>query len=262
MSYDSPPYWFYDSGSGYGLLSGRTSVGFPSIGSEYQSATQQVPGSGVPVYGFGAMATWDPHVYAAPPYFIGTMNFTTNPCDGATEYGFAHYPYYNPPVNQFYFYENSNCAESATNQPGSYACYTTPSKTQLAEQCQGAVNLPTLTTNSDGNYWYFWYIYVSFNSSNDHYFLNAGLEDPYNQASKWSCTYDVTANTFSNCPNSGSVAYSCPAGEPFYAYPASTLYPNHGAVTVGVENSSNVPPTGGVNPMMQMTALYVLETAP
>jgi hypothetical protein len=40
------------------------------------------------------------------------------------------------------------------------------------------------------------------------------------------------------------------------------LYPAQGVVTVGVENPSNVLPTGGVNPMMQMKTLYILETAP
>jgi hypothetical protein len=120
-----------------------------------------------------------------------------------------------------------------------------------------------LADNSQGNYWYLWYIYVSFDTANEHYLLNAGLQDPYTHASAWSCAYDVTANTFSNCPNTGTVAYACPSGSPFYAYPVGTkLYPGQGVVTVGVENTSNVPPAGGANPIMQMKALYILETAP
>jgi len=261
QGYDSPPYWYYDNGAGYQLLSGEIIRSSANIGSVYQSGTQQVLGSGVPVYGFGAMATWDPHVYPSPPYLIGTMNYNTSSCySGDTEYGFAHYPYYSPPVEQFYFDTNSNCS-APTGVKGSYACYTTTAKATAAPQCQGAVNLPTLTGNSEGNYWYFWYIYVSYNTTNQHYLLNAGLQDPYNQAQKWSCTYDVTANTFSNCPSQGApVAYACPSGSSF-PFPASKLYPGNGAVTVGVSNTDNIAPTGGTNPMMQMTTLYVLETA-
>ena len=115
------------------------------------------------MYGFGAIAKWDPQVYTSPPEFIETMNFTTNGCNGATEYGFAHYPYYNPPVNQFYFDTNSNCPVPS-GQVGSEACYMGTTTTSApAPQCQGAVNLPTLTSNSQDNYWYFWYIYVSVN---------------------------------------------------------------------------------------------------
>lgn len=197
-NYDSPPYWFYNSGGEYQLLSGPMLVaGGASIGSSYLTASAPAAGSGVPVYGFGAMAKWDDDVYTSPPEFIETINFTTNACNGATEYGFAHYPYYGPPV------------------------------------------------------------------ANEHYMLNAGLQDPYTHSSAWSCAYDVTANTFSNCPNTGTVAYACPSGWPVYAYPVGTkLYPGQGVVTVGSENTSNVPPAGGVNPIMQMKALYILETAP
>jgi hypothetical protein len=162
--YDSPPYWFYNSGGEYQLMSGPMLVaGGASIASSYQTASAPVPGSGVPVYGFGAIAKWDPQVYTSPPEFIETMNFTTNGCNGATEYGFAHYPYYNPPVNQFYFDTNSNCPVPS-GQVGSEACYMGTTTTSApAPQCQGAVNLPTLTSNSQDNYWYFWYIYVSVN---------------------------------------------------------------------------------------------------
>ncbi|MGA2736472.1 MAG: hypothetical protein ABSG65_03370 [Bryobacteraceae bacterium] len=262
--YDSPPYWFYNSGGEYQLLSGPMLVaGGASIGTSYLTAAAPVAGSGVPVYGFGAMAKWDSDVYTSPPEFIETMNFTTNACNGATEYGFAHYPYYNPVVNQFYFDTNSNCP-APSGEAGSEACYMgTTTASAAAQQCQGAVNLPPLADNSQGNYWYLWYIYVSFDTANEHYLLNAGLQDPYTHASAWSCAYDVTANTFSNCPNTGTVAYACPSGSPFYAYPVGTkLYPGQGVVTVGVENTSNVPPAGGANPIMQMKALYILETAP
>jgi hypothetical protein len=263
-SYDSPPYWFYNSGGEYQLLSGPELVaGGASIGSSYQTASAPVAGSGVSVFGFGAMTKWDPRVYTSPPEFIETMNFTTNGCNGATEYGFAHYPYYNPPVNQFYFDTNSNCP-APSGEAGSEACYMgTTADSAAAPQCEGAVNLPALTANSEGNYWYFWYIYVSLNPANAHHVWNAGIQDPYTHTAAWSCAYDVTANTFSNCPNTGTAAYACPSGFPYYAYPvAAKLYPGQGVVTVGVDNTSNVPPTEGVNPEMQMKALYILETAP
>lgn len=262
-NYDSPSYWFYNSGGEYQLLSGPELVAGAAIGSSYQTVSAPVPGSGVPVYGFGVIAKWDPRVYISPPAFIETMNFTTNGCNGATEYGFAHYSYYSPPVNQFYFDTNSNCP-APSGEAGSAACYMgTTTESAAAPQCEGAVNLPSLAANSQGNYWYFWYIYVSLNPTNEHYLMNAGIEDPYTHAASWSCAYDVTANTFSNCPNTGTVAYACPSGSPYYPYPVATmLYPGQGVVTVGVDNTSNVPPTSGVNPMMQMKALYVLETAP
>jgi hypothetical protein len=73
-SYDSPPYWYYDGGSAtndqYALLNGPILRSESAIGSVYQSATQQVSGSGVPASGFAAMAAWDPHVYTSAPYLI------------------------------------------------------------------------------------------------------------------------------------------------------------------------------------------------
>ena len=44
--------------------------------------------------------------------------------------------------------------------------------------------------------------------------------------------------------------------------PRPTWYPGRGAVGVGISNSDNKPLNGGINPMMQMTTLYILETAP
>jgi hypothetical protein len=263
QSYNSPPYSFYNDGSGYQLLSGPMLVDGAAIGSVYQSASQQVPGTGASVYGFGAIARWDPDTYSSPPDLIGTLNFNTSSCyAGDTEYGFAHYPYYNPPVNQFYFDTNSNCS-APTNQTGSYACYTTETMSAVAEQCQAAVNLPVLEANSEGNYWYFWYVFVSLEPTNGHYVFNAGLVDPFTHASAWRCTADpLAANTFSNCPNTGTVNYACASGQPFYPYPMSALYPGQGAVTLGIDNSDNIAPTGGVNPMMQTLQLYILETAP
>ena len=263
-SYDSPPYWYYDGGAitnnQYELLSGPILRGEPAIGSVYQSASQQVSGSGVQLKGFAAMAAWDPHVYTSPPNLIGAIYFATDSCySGDTEYGFAHYNNFNPPVDQFYFYEYSNCS-TPSGLPDSYGCYATESQTQAQPQCSAAVNLPTLAPNSKGNNWYLWYAYVDRNpappAGNGHFVFKAGLLDPYTRGSAWSCIGDPLGSpTFpvSTCPQSASVSYQCDT-----PFPTSQLQNALGTVTAGISNVSNTPPTGRVNPMLRMTQLYVL----
>lgn len=264
-TYDSPPFWFYDGGpvtnNQYALLGGPILRGSAAIGSVYQSASQQVSGSGIQVNGFGAMAAWDAHVYTSPPYLIGAMYFATDSCySGDTEYGFAHYNYYDPPVDQFYFYQYSNCA-TPSGQPGSYACYLTESQTEPQSQCSAAVNLPTLAPNSRGNNWYFWYAYIDRNpippNGDGDWVIKAGVLDPYTRNPAWSCVGDPLGSpTFpaSTCPQTGSVSYQCDT-----PFSTSQLHNALGSVTTGISNISNTPPTGRVNPMLRMSGMYIMH---
>jgi hypothetical protein len=264
LTYDSPPYWYYDGGATtnnqYELLSGPILRGEAAIGSVYQSASQQVSGSGVQLSGFAAIAEWDSHVYTSPPNLIGAIYFATDSCySGDTEYGFAHYNNFDPPVDQFYFYQYSNCA-APSGQAGSYGCYLTESQTQEQPQCSAAVNLPTLAPNSKGTNWYFWYAYVDRNpeppTGNGHFVFKASVLDPYTHASAWSCMGDpLESPTFptSTCPQSASVSYQCDT-----PFPTSQLQNALGTVTAGISNVSNTPPTGRVNPMLRMSQLYIL----
>ncbi len=263
--YDAPPYWYYDggatTGNEYEILTGSILRSEAAIGSVYQSATQQVIGSGIPMSGFAAMARWNPHVYTSPPYLIGAIYFATDSCySGDTEYGFAHYNYYNPPVNQFYFYNYSNCS-APSGQPGSYACYLTPELTQPQPQCSAAVNLPTLAANSKGTDWYLWYAYINQDpappAGDGHWVFKAGLLDPYTGGSAWSCTGDpLNSPTFptATCPQLGSVDYTCDT-----PFPTQQLHGALGSVTAGITNGSNTPPTGRANPMLQMKQLYTTK---
>ena len=95
-SYDSPPYWYYDNGpitnNQYEILSGAILRNAAAIGSVYQSASQQVSGTGVRLDGFGAMAAWDQHVYTSAPFVTGAIYWASDSCySGDTEYGFAHW---------------------------------------------------------------------------------------------------------------------------------------------------------------------------
>lgn len=265
QTYNSPPYWYYNGGeitnNQYEILSGPILRSQASIGSVYQSASQQVSGSGVPLKGFAAVAAWDPHVYLSAPFLIGAIYFATDSCySGNLEYGFAHYNNYNPPVNQFYFYKYSNCS-APSGQPGSYSCYLTENQTYGQAQCSAAVNLPTLAPNSKGTAWYFWYAYVGRNplppAGNGHWVLKAGLLDPYTREPAWSCVGDPLGSpTFpaSTCPQLGSVSYQC--ATPF---PTSRLYNALGTVTAGITNVTNTPPAGRANPMLRMTQLYIMQ---
>ncbi|MGO4881030.1 MAG: hypothetical protein ACLP59_09440 [Bryobacteraceae bacterium] len=265
-SYDSPPTWVFDGGSTtgnrYEALSGPILRSEAAIGSVYQSATQQVPGSGLPTYGFAALATWDRHVYTSAPYVIGAIYFASDSCySGDVEYGFAHYNYYDPPVDQFYFYNYSNCS-APPGTPDSYGCIVTQDGAHHGvSQCEAAVNLPTLPVNSEGNDWYLWYTYISKNPSNGHYVFNAGVEDPYTNESIWTCTGDPLGSpTFptSTCPQTESASYACPAGQTVgTTYPIERLYGGLGSVTAGMTNISNTPPTGRVNPMLALAQLYI-----
>ena len=226
----------------------------------YQSASQQVPGSNIPLAGFGVIARWNPRVYTAAPYLIGAIYFSSDSCySGDVEYGFAHYNYYNPPIDQFYFYNYSNCS-APSGLPGSYACYLDTAQTQLQPQCSAAVNLPTIPPNSKATGWYFWYARVGRNpvppAGNGHYVFSAGLLDPYSGAQAWSCVGDPLASpTFptATCPQQGSVSYTC--GTPF---PTEQLHGALGTVTAGITNTSNTPPTGRANPMLQVQQLYII----
>lgn len=210
--------------------------------------------------GFAAIAAWDSHVYTSPPYLIGALYFSTDSCySGDTEYGFAHYNYFDPPVDQFYFYQYSNCAPPSS-QPGSYSCYLTASQIRPQAQCSAAVNLPTLAPNSEGTNWYLWYAYIDRNPlppiGNGHWIFKAGVVDPYTRISAWSCVGDALASpTFptSTCPQTGSVSYQCDT-----PFPMSKLHYAVGSVTAGISNVSNTAPTGRVNPMLRMIQLYVM----
>ena len=266
LTYDSPPYWVYDGGSitgnHYKELSGPILRAGAAVGSVYQSATQQVSGSGVPIYGFAAMARWDRHVYLSAPFLIGAMYFATDSCySGDMEYGFAHYNYYSPPVNQFYFYAYSNCA-APSGMADSYGCMLTPNGARYGVgQCGAAVNLPALQLNSQGNEWYLWYAYISQNASNGHYVFEAGLRDPYTSQPVWTCVGDPLGSpTFpvSTCPQIASADYACPTGQTFGSpFPIAQLYGALGSVTVGITNISNTPPAGRANPMLKMSQLYM-----
>ena len=265
LGYDSPPYWYYDGGdvtnNQYEILSGAILRSEASIGSVYQSATQQVPGTGIPIDGFAAVASWDANVYTSPPYLIGAIYFATDSCySGDTEYGFAHYNYYSPAVDQFYFYQYSNCS-APSGAAGSYSCYLTETQTEPQPQCSAAVNVPTMAPNSKGTNWYFWYAYIARNpappTGNGHLVFKAGITDPYTMASAWSCTGDPLGSpTFptATCPQIASVSYQC--ATPF---PTSELHGGLGTVTAGISNVTNTPPTGRVNPMLRMSHLYILE---
>jgi hypothetical protein len=267
-SYDSPPYWFYDggtiTGNRYEILSGSIMRGQAAIGSVYQSATQQVAGSGVPMSGFAAVAEWNSHVYTTPPYLVGALYYSSNSCySGDVEYGFAHYDYYNPAVDQFYFYQYSNCA-GPTGQPDSYACYLTEAATQPQPQCAAAVNLPTLAPNSKGSNWYLWYAFVDRNplppSGNGHWVFKAGVLDPYTNATAWSCVGDPLASpTFpdNTCPQTESTSYTCDT-----PFPTSQLHNALGAVTTGISNVSNMAPTDRSNPMLRVSQFFVQPAAP
>lgn len=265
QSYDAPPYWYFDGGAvtnnQYGILSGPILRSDAAIGSVYQSAAQQVPGSGETLSGFGAMAKWSPRVYTSAPYLIGAIYFASDSCySGDVEYGFAHYNYYNPPVNQFYFYNYSNCA-APTGLTGSYGCFLTAEQTQPQAQCSAAVNLPTLAPNSKGTDWYFWYAFIDRNpappTGDGHWVFSAGLLDPYSGATAWSCVGDPLGSpTFpvAACPQLESTSYQCDT-----PFPTQQLHDTLGAVTVGITNGSNTPPAGRVNPMLQMNQLYITQ---
>jgi hypothetical protein len=267
QSYDAPPAWVYDGGQTtdnvYKELSGPILRAEAVIGSVYQSASQQVSGSGQPLNGFAAAAEWNPDFYTSAPYMIGAIYFATNSCySGDTEYGFAHYNYYDPPVDQFYFSTYSNCS-APSGTAGSYACVLTDDgKHTGVGQCEAGVNLPTLQPNSKGNNWYFWYAYVSQNSSNGHYEFTAAVEDPYTKDAVWSCVGDPLGSPIfpvATCPQTESTNYTCPGGqengEPF---PTEQLYGALGSVTVGIVNASNTPPAGRANPMLRMSQLYIV----
>jgi hypothetical protein len=263
-SYDSPPYWYYENGpitnNQYEILSGAILRNAAAIGSVYQSASQQVSGTGVRLDGFGAMAAWDQHVYTSAPFVTGAIYWASDSCySGDTEYGFAHYNYYNPPLDQFYFYKYSNCS-APSGQPGSYSCYLTKSAAEPQPQCSAAVNLPTLALNSKGNNWYLWYANVDQNpvppNGNGHWVFSAGVLDPYTLNAAWSCIADPLASTtfpVSQCPQQGSVNFLC--NTPF---PTRQLHQAMGSVTAGMTNASNMPPTGRVNPMLRMSQLYIM----
>lgn len=265
LSYDAPPYWYYNGGettnNQYELLGGPILRSEGAIGSVYQSASQQVSGSGIQLGGFAAIAAWDSHVYTSPPYLIGAIYFATDSCySGDTEYGFAHYNNFSPAVDQFYFYQYSNCS-APSGLSDSYSCYLTESQTDAQPQCSAAVNLPTVAPNSKGTNWYFWYAYVDRNplppTGNGHLVFKAGLLDPYTQDSAWSCVGDPLGSpTFptSTCPQSASVSYQCDT-----PFPTSQLQNALGTVTAGISNISNTSPTGRVNPMLRMTQLYIRQ---
>ncbi len=264
-TYDSPPYWYFDGGTAtdnrYEILGGQILRSQAAVGSVYQSATQQVAGTGIAVSGFGAMAQWNQHVYTSAPYLIGAIYFASDSCySGDVEYGFAHYNYYNPAVDQFYFYNFSNCP-APSGVAGSYACYATAEATNPQPQCSAAVNLPAMPLNSKGTNWYFWYSYIDRNpappSGNGHWVLNAGALDPYTGAAAWSCVGDPLASpTFpaAACPQQESTSYVC--ATPF---PTEQLHDALGTVTAGITNSSNTPPTGRSNPMLSMKQLYITQ---
>jgi hypothetical protein len=263
--YDSPPFWYFDGGAStdneYELLSGPILRSEAAIGSVYQSSPAQVAGTGIPLAGFGAIARWNPHVYTSAPYLVGALYFATNSCySGDAEYGFAHFNYYNPAINQFYFYNYSNCS-APTGQTDSYSCYLTASQTEPQPQCSAAVNLPALAPNSKGTDWYFWYAYVDRNRQppygNGHYVLTAGVLDPYTLDSMWECVGDpLESPTFpvSTCPQTESESYQCDT-----PYPTAQLDGIFGSVTAGITNTSNLPPTGRVNPMLQMQRMFITE---
>ena len=265
LTYDSPPYWYYDGGTitnnQYEVLSGPILRNEAAIGSVYQSASEQVPGSERKLAGFAAIAAWNPSVYTSPPNLIGAIYFASDSCySGDAEYGYAHYNYYDPPVNQFYFYNYSNCS-APSGQPDSFSCYLSQNQTQAQAQCSAAVNLPTLAPNSKGTDWYFWYAYIDRNppppDGNGHWVFKAGLIDPYSAASTWSCTGDplgVPTFQVSTCPQISSVSYQCDT-----AFPIAQLYGALGSVTAGISNVSNTPPSGRVNPMLQMRQLYIMQ---
>lgn len=192
---------------------------------------------------------------------IGAIYFASDSCySGDAEYGYAHYNYYDPPVNQFYFYNYSNCS-APSGQPDSFSCYLSQNQTQAQAQCSAAVNLPTLAPNSKGTDWYFWYAYIDRNppppDGNGHWVFKAGLIDPYSAASTWSCTGDplgVPTFPVSTCPQISSVSYQCDT-----AFPIAQLYGALGSVTAGISNVSNTPPSGRVNPMLQMRQLYIMQ---
>lgn len=264
-TYDSPPYWYYDGGSitnnQYEILSGPILRSQAVIGTVYQSASQQVSGSGLQSDGFAAVAAWDSHAYTSPPYLIGAIYFATDSCySGDTEYGFAHYNYYDPPVDQFYFYKYSNCG-APSGQAGSYSCYLTQDQTQGQAQCSAAVNLPTLAPNSKGNNWYFWYAFIDQNplppTGNGHWVFKAGLLDPYTQAPAWSCAGDPLGSpTFpvATCPQLGSVSYQCDS-----PFPTGHMHTALGSVTAGITNITNTPPSGRANPMLRMSRFYIMQ---
>jgi len=264
VAYNSPPYWYFDGGTitnnQYEILSGPILRSEAAIGSVYQSASQQVPGSGLALSGFAAIAAWNQNTYTTAPYLNGGIYFASNSCyAGDVEYGFAHYNYYSPAVDQFYFYQYSNCPVP-TNQPGSYSCYLTQGASQAQPQCSAAVNLPTLAPNSKGTYWYFWYSYIARNppppSGNGDWIIKAGVMDPYSHQSLWSCTGDPLASpTFpvATCPQTSSLDYQCDT-----PFPTSQLHNTMGSVTVAITNVSNTPPTGRTNPMLRLSQLYIL----
>ena len=265
QNYDAPPYWYFDGGAitdnQYEILSGPILRNEAAIGSVYQSATQQVTGSGIPLAGFAAMAKFSPHIYTSAPYLISTVYFASNSCySGDTEYGFAHYNYYNPSVNQFYFYNYSNCS-APSGQAGSYGCYLAENQTEPQAQCSAAVDLPTLAPNSKGTDWYFWYVYIDQNpvppEGNGDWVFTAGVLDPYTFDSMWSCVGDPLASpTFpvSTCPQTESTNFQCDT-----PFPTQELHGALGSVTAGIGNISNTPPAGRVNPMMQMKQLYITQ---
>lgn len=261
--YDAPPLWSYDGGSTtnnqYEFLSGPILRAEGAVGTVYQSATQQVAGSGAMMSGFQALASWNTATYLTPPYLIGAIYFASNSCyAGDIEYGFTHYNDYSPAVDQFYFYNYANCP-SPTGQPGSYSCYATKAKTQAQPQCSAAVNLPTVGLNSKGTSEYLWYAYVDKNpappAGNGHWVFNAGLRDPYTGASTWSCVGDPLGSpTFptSTCPQTESASYTCDT-----PFPTSELYNVLGSVTATIANTSNTAVTGRANPMLKLGQLYI-----
>ena len=265
LDYDSPPYWYFDGGTAtnnqYEILSGPILRSQAAIGSVYQSSPAQVAGTGLPLAGFAAIARWNPHVYTSAPFLVGALYFATDSCySGDTEYGFAHYNYYNPAVNQFYFYNYSNCS-APSGLPGSYSCYLTAAQSDPQPQCSAAVDLPALAPNSQGTEWYFWYAYINRNrlppNGNGHWVFNAGLLDPYTLEPAWSCVGDpLESPTFpaATCPQLESVSYQCDT-----PFPTSELDGIFGSVTAGISNASNTPPTGRANPMLQMKQMYITE---
>jgi hypothetical protein len=265
-SYDEPPYWIYNGGEAtgnkYEELTGPILRAQAAIGSVYQSASQQATGSEQPTYGFAALAEWNPNVYTTAPYVLGALYFASDSCySGDIEYGFAHYNYYSPAVDQFYFYNFSNCS-TAPGTANSYGCIESEDGQNFGvNQCSAAVNLPTLQPNSQGNDWYFWYAYISQNPSNGHYQFLAGVRDPYTNAAIWSCVGDPLGSpTFpvSTCPQTESASYACPNGQVTGAiYPIKQLFGGLGSVTAGMTNISNTPPTGRANPMLRMKQLYI-----
>ena len=262
--YNSPPTWVFNGGSytnnDYEALSGSILRADAAIGSVYQSAAQQVPGSGTATYGFATMAEWNQDVYTSAPYLIGAIYFASDSCySGDIEYGFAHYNYYNPPVDQFYFYDYSNCS-APSGTADSYGCIITQDgQHEGVSQCSAAVNIPTLPLNSEGTNLYFWYAYVG--TSEGRYVFRAGVLDPYTTESLWACTGDPSGSpTFpsSTCPQTESASYACPAGQTVGTpFPIARLYGGLGSVTAGITNVSNTPPTGRTNPMLTLDQLYI-----